>query len=411
METQHLGFSRRDRAYIFLAFLTLVPFFATIFLGLGRNSVVVVALVAGIGMVAASFTLAWGTESLQFIVSQVLALAILATVQVLPEYSVDAVLAYNGALDPIQLHFATASMTGANRLLLGLGWPAVFFVSQLASRKKPSLRGYLQLEKTQALEILFLGISTLYSFFIIVKGTLDVIDAAVLIGMFVAYLYLAAHIPPLEKERVEEMEGPALAIGRMRGVRKFMVILSFIGVGTFMTFFGAQPFVSSLLQIGAALRVDQYLLIQWVAPFLTELPETVTVFYWAAKSSHGPMAIGNLVSSKLNQWTVLVGTIPLLYNLALARFQSIVLTQLQSSELLLTATQSIFGVICLLDLHLSLREALLILGLFLLQFFVPPVRIEVSAAYIALSAVELLLMRNRMVIFQEVRGIISEYVH
>ncbi|TLX95396.1 MAG: hypothetical protein E6K96_07275 [Thaumarchaeota archaeon] len=403
---------RRERVSITLALLTLLPFVATVVFGLGRDSALVVVVVAGLGMAAASFELAWGTESLQFVVSQVLALAVLATLQVLPEYSVDAALAYNGASDPTQLHFATASMTGANRLLLGAGWPVVFFVSYLASRgENPRAGRYLQLEKAQALEVLFLGISTLYSFLIVAKGTLDVLDAAALIFVFASYVYLAARIPPLEKERLEEMGGVALAVGRMRRSRRYGVTLSLVALGGLVTILGAQPFVGGLIEIGGALGVSQYLLIQWLAPFLTEFPETVTVLYWAARSNRGSLAMGNLISSKLNQWTLLVGTIPIVYNVALARFQSIALTQLQASELFLTASQSIYGVVCLLDLQLSSREALSLIALFLLQFFIPPLRLEVSAAYLFLAAVELLLTRGRIVIFRQVGEILREYVH
>src|SRR5207244_5579504 len=139
----------------------------------------------GLGMAEAAFARGRGDACLRVVVAQGLALAVLATLQVLPEYSIDAALAYNGAFDPIQLHFATASMTGANRLLLGAGWPLVFFVSYLASRgENPKAGKYLQLEGAQAIEVLFLGISTLYSFLIVAKGTLGVLDAAVLILIF-----------------------------------------------------------------------------------------------------------------------------------------------------------------------------------------------------------------------------------
>jgi cation:H+ antiporter len=406
------GLKRRERLSIALALLTLVPFVATVVFGFGRDSALVVVVVTGLGMAAASFELAWGTESLQFVVSQVLALAVLATLQVLPEYSVDAALAYNGASDPIQLHFATASMTGANRLLLGAGWPVVFFVSYLASRgENPKAGSYLQLEREQALEVLFLGISTLYSFFIVAKGTLDLLDAAVLILIFASYVYLAARIPPLGKERLEEMGGVALAVGRMRRSRRNVVILSLVTLGGLVTILGAQPFVGGLIEIGGALGVSEFLLIQWLAPFLTEFPETVTVLYWAARSNRGSLAMGNLISSKLNQWTLLVGTIPIVYNIALARFQSIALSQLQSSELFLTASQSIYGVVCLLDLQLSWREALSLIALFLLQFFIPPLRLEVSAAYLILAAFELVQTQGRIAIFRQVKEILREYVH
>jgi cation:H+ antiporter len=259
-------------------------------------------------------------------------------------------------------------------------------------------------------EILFLGVATLYSFFIVVKGTLDVLDAAVLFGIFAVYVYIAARLPPLEMERLEGTGGVANAIWKLPKWRRSILVVSLVSVGAAVTLLGAGPFVSSLIQLGGALGVNEYLLIQWLAPFLTEFPETVTVLYWSAKSSRAPLAMGNLISSKLNQWTLLVGTIPVVYNVALARFQSVVLTQLQVSEIFLTASQSIYGVVCLLDLRLSSREAAPLLGLFLLQFFVPPLRVEVSAAYLLLSALELYLVRGRIEIFREVRSIVREYL-
>ncbi len=401
---------RSELIPITLSFLILLPFAATVLLGFGRSSPMVVVAVTGLGLLAASFELAWGTESLQFVISQVLALAVLATVQVLPEYSIDAVLAYNGAFDPAQLHFATASMTGANRLLIGVGWPVVFLISWISSRKNPMAGNPLRLEREQAIEILFLGVSTLYSFFIIAKGTLDVLDAAVLFGIFAVYVFIAAKLPPLEMERLEEVGGVALAVWKLPRGRRSILIVSLVSAGAAVTFLGAGPFVSSLIQIGGALGINEYLLIQWLAPFFTEFPETITVLYWSAKSSRGPLAMGNLISSKLNQWTLLVGTIPVAYNVALARFQSVMLTQLQVNEILLTASQSIYGVVCLLDLRLSSREALLLLALFLLQFFVPPLRLEVSIAYLLLSVLELSQMRGRIEIFREVKGIVREYL-
>ena len=55
--------------------------------------------------------------------------------------------------------------------------------------------------------------------------------------------------------------------------------------------------------------VDQRLFfIQWVAPFLSEFPEKVSAFLWARRVTHAPMALMNMVSSNINQWTLLAGT-------------------------------------------------------------------------------------------------------
>src|SRR5207245_10691579 len=70
-----------------------------------------------------AFLVAWGAEAAQFLISQGLALAILAWVQTLPEFAVEAVIAWEAGGNPARSHLAIANLTGAIRLLLGLGWP------------------------------------------------------------------------------------------------------------------------------------------------------------------------------------------------------------------------------------------------------------------------------------------------
>src|SRR5450759_4072189 len=70
-----------------------------------------------------AFVIAWGAEAAQFLISQGLALAILAWLQTLPEFAVEAVIAWEAGKDPTRLHLAIANFTGSIRLLVGLGWP------------------------------------------------------------------------------------------------------------------------------------------------------------------------------------------------------------------------------------------------------------------------------------------------
>jgi hypothetical protein len=55
--------------------------------------------------------------------------------------------------------------------------------------------------------------------------------------------------------------------------------------------------------------------VQWLAPLASEAPECIitSLFAWRLL---GVAGLGALVSSKVNQWTLLVGTIPLVFNLA-----------------------------------------------------------------------------------------------
>jgi cation:H+ antiporter len=402
------GFTKNDLLQMAALSAAFLPMLLVLAFGLGGNSPVLVAVATGVGIAAAGFALAWGVESLQFVVSQVLALAVLALVQVMPEYSVEVVLAYRGAFDPVILHYATASMTGANRLLLGLGWPVVYFLNYAANRKQGAgaARG-LVLKGDQSVEVLFLGVATAYSFLIVLKGTLGPFDAFVLGAVFAAYLYIAKRLPPRREEDAPELEGPARAVLSLGGARRGAAMGVLVILGGLAIYFGSEPFVSSMLSLGAQLNLNEYLLVQWLAPVLTELPEAVTVFFWASKTGKGGLALANLVSSKLNQWTLLLGTIPVVFAIGAGGLQSIVLTPLQSEELLLTAAQSLFGFVCLLDLRLSGREAGLLALLFTAQFVFPPIRVEVAAAYLLLSGIEVVRVKGRFYVLEHVSALLK----
>ncbi len=404
------GFTPRDRVQVGILLLCIAPFVATVFFGVEAGNPTVVAVSTGLAIASAGFALAWGTESMQFIVSQALALALLAVVQVLPEYSVEVVLAYRGATDATILHYATAAMTGANRLLLGLGWPAVFLLSWAATRREGGRLEALELETHQVVEVFFLGAATVYSFVIVAKGSLGVVDAAVLLAIFACYVYIAMKLPAHGEEKVEELEGPARAVASMKGMKRVAVMLCFVALGGVVIAYGSEPFVTSFLAVVGSLGLNQYLLIQWLTPVLTELPEAITVFYWAAKTGKGTLALANLISSKLNQWTILVSTIPIVYSLALGGFSSITLTPLQTDEILLTAAQSLYGFVCLVDLKLTRFDAAALFALFMVQFTLPGLRLEVSGAYVLLSGFELVMNRKDLRLFQGLRTIYVDHL-
>src|SRR6266516_8016462 len=75
---------------------------------------------------SSSFIIAWAAEAAQFLMSQGLALAILAWLQTLPEFAVEAAIAWQAGKDPEKIHLVTANFAGSLRLLVGLGWPMIF---------------------------------------------------------------------------------------------------------------------------------------------------------------------------------------------------------------------------------------------------------------------------------------------
>lgn len=95
-----------------------------------------------------------------------------------------------------------------------------------------------------------------------------------------------------------------------------------------------------------------------------------------------------MVSSKLNQWTLLVGTLRLVYSLGLGRLGVLHWDAWQVEEIFLTAAQSMFGIAILFDLRLWLREAVLFAFLFFAQRLLshPRVRYGLALAYLAMGA-------------------------
>lgn len=384
-----------EKLQVFLLFLTIIPFILVIFVGLGSQQPALVALVTGVAIVAAAYFLSWATETLETVVSQTLALAVLALIQVLPEYSFEIVLVWGQHLE-----LAAATMTGANRLLLGLGWPVIFLLAYLGARRQNRTTAAVELSRHQAVEIVFLLLASLYSLVIVTKASLTVLDAAVLVAIYVAYVLAAIRLPRGE-EGEGSLEGVAAKIASTRGWKKAAIISAFLAFGAFVIFFGAEPFIDSLLHVAVSFGLSEYLFIQWVAPFLSEFPESLTAFIWAYSVTKAPRGLANLVSSKLNQWTLLVATIPLVYSLSAGHMATFKLNQLQVQEILLTAAQTFFGIAALLDLRFGWRQAMILLVLFLVQFLYPPTHVPITVIFLVLAAAEVYAKRHNLMLFRE----------
>jgi cation:H+ antiporter len=162
----------------------------------------------------------------------------------------------------------------------------------------------------------------------------------------------------------------------------------------------AKPFATSLVATGVSVGIDEFLLVQWLAPLASEAPEFVVValFAWRGAST---AALGTLVSSKINQWTLLVAMLPLVYSIGLGEPASLPLDARQQDEVLLTAAQSLFAVALLLNLRLSLIGAGTLFGLFIVQMLLPDTRGTITIVYFVLTAVVLLRSpRDSMKAFQ-----------
>jgi len=332
-----------------------------------------------------AFLVAWGAEAAQFMMSQGLALAILAWLQTLPEFAVEAVIAWDAGRNPERSHLAIANLTGAIRLLLGLGWPMIYFVFSYFGRRRGEQAPAIMLNPEHATEIVGLVPPLLYFIVIVIKQSINWIDAVVLLSLYVAYLWALLRLPPHEVEQLAEAPKVSQWAYRQRGWRRQAAIGGLLAAGGFLLYVTAHPFLESMIALAAMLGVSQFVLVQWVAPFLSEFPEKVSAFLWARRVTHAPMALMNMVSSNINQWTVLAAMIPLVYGYShyhhTGTWAPFHFDAEQRLEIVLTLLQTALGIVVLANMEFDWFDASALFVLWLVQFLAPHLREEVSIAY------------------------------
>jgi cation:H+ antiporter len=342
------------------------------------------ALLFGIAIVGSAFLLSWAAEAAQLDISAGLATAVLALIAVLPEYAVDFVFAWeggesyqstgytscpplgNGAESPCSL--ALANMTGANRLLIGIGWTMVVFIAWYRLRSKGMIRRGerwpgVQLDREHSIELSYLTIATLYSLTLPLKHSITLIDAVVLVTIFALYTFRVARAPAEEPHLV----GPARLVGALPTKRRRGAYIGMMVFAAAVILLCAEAFAEALVASGEAVGISEFLLVQWIAPLASEAPELLVagLFAWRLNTNAG---LGTLVSSKVNQWTLLVGTLPVVFAISSSSLHGLPIDGVQREELFLTAAQSFFAICVLVNLRMSLREAGFLFGLFWIQF-------------------------------------------
>jgi cation:H+ antiporter len=370
-----------------------------------------VVAVSGAAILGASFLLAWGAETAEKDVPRAFAIAVLAVLAVAPEYAVDALFAFNAGaggatadtcaqftaaeLDRIaelppesidtarerlgrschEANLAIANMTGANRILIGLGWAgiAVFTIYKSYSTGDTAVKdrdGWLNdavvLDRDIALEITFLFLATLWAFLVPLGGGIDALDTVVLVGLYVAYIGIIIRGDPGEVE--ENVGVPAYFHARARRIRVPSAIVLFVYSGA-MIFIAVEPFAHGLEVLGKAAGLPSFFMIQWIAPLASEAPELIVVIYLVNKA-RSTAGFNALISSKLNQWTLLIGTIAVVYGIGLGAYGALPFDEKQSAEIWITAAQSFFALALLVNFEISVRESIALFVLFISQVMI-----------------------------------------
>jgi cation:H+ antiporter len=344
----------------------------------------------------ASLLITWGAESAQFFVAQGFALAILAWMQTLPEFAVEAILAWKQ-----QTPLLMANLTGALRLLTGLAWPMIYATAAVVFRKRTGRHlDKIELAPHHSVEVIGLVFPLLYALVIWWKATIELYDAGILIAFYIAYLALLSKLPAQEQEAVDDLETiPRHIVLAPRRWRILAISAFFLG-GGLLIYFTAEPFLGSLVALASAIGLPTFLVIQWLAPVISEFPELASTFYFARQSENASVALMNIASSNINQWTLLVAMLPIVFSMGHGAPSSIPVDVEQRAELLLTIGQSAVGLIFLLNMEFAWWEALGMLALFAAQFVLPPffgqqAKLWITALFFVWSAAALLLMLAR----------------
>jgi cation:H+ antiporter len=160
----------------------------------------------------------------------------------------------------------------------------------------------------------------------------------------------------------------------------------------------AEPVAESLVELGQKLGVSEFLLIQWLAPLASESPEVLVagLLAWRGRAAVG---MGALISSKVNQWTLLIGTLPIAFAIASGKFaftHGLPLDDRQREEIFLTAAQSAFAIAVFMNLRMGMKEAIALFVLFATQLFITDERARIVYAVLyTLLCIGLLIAHRR----------------
>ncbi len=396
-----MGFTDRFRhplIPVFLAVGLTLPWVVSDLTGAAEGfSELTVVAVAGLAVLGASFLLAWGAETAEKDVPRAFAIAVLAVLAVAPEYAVDALYAWQagsgGATAEACAQFTTtqieneindlasachnanlavANMTGANRILIGLGWSgiAMFTLFRAGRGADPAVEqreGFLasrvNLNPSIATEISFLFFATVWAFFVPLGGGIDILDMTVLVGLYVIYIGIILKGDVDDDDH--QVGVPAYFQAKARHIR-IPVVLTLFAYSGILIFTAVEPFAHGLESLGQQFGIPSFFMIQWVAPLASESPELIVVAYLVNKA-RSTAGFNALISSKLNQWTLLIGTLVVVFSIASGGYEHLPFDDKQSAEIWITAAQSLFALAILINFNISAREAVVLLVLFASQ--------------------------------------------
>jgi cation:H+ antiporter len=339
-----------------------------------------------IGLIAASFLLAWAADAGEAVFSGGLVLAVIALVAVLPEFIIEVRFAYTQ-----QTELVTANLTGATRLLL-TGATALPLVVAYLARRKSQAAAPFQLAGTRRLELGLLLLVSIFAIQIVARGNLTLADGIILVALYLLY---ARRVQGTPEEEPAVIGVPAGLLSLSPEFRRPAIAALIAGAAAVVITI-ANPFADALLETGTSFGLDPYFLIQSVVPLATETPEFVIVAVLVA-NRRPAQGLALFLASSVSQWTLGMGALPIAY-LAGGGGTAMPLGGREQVELALTIALTLFAVAALALLKPERVDAAIVVGVMALQFIYPTTFVRIAAAFILLVyAIDLLFDRRRAV--------------
>jgi len=349
----------------------------------------------GIGLIGASFMLAWAADAGETVFSGGLVLAVIALLTVLPEFVIEVRFAYTQKTELV-----TANLTGATRLLLtgAIGLPLAVALSAL---RRHQAAASLELAAPRRLELAMLLVTSIFAIQIVVRGNLTLLDGVVLVAL---YAFYARRVRGTPDEEPAVLGVPAGLVSLPPHYRRAAIAgLIFVAGAVVVTI--ANPFADALLATGTSLGIDPYFLIQSVVPVATEAPEFVVVAVLVA-NRRPAQGLALFLAASVSQWTLAMGALPIAY-FAGGGGASMPLDAHQHLELGFTIALTLFAVAALASLRPERVDAGLMIGLVALQLVYPTPFTQLAAAFVFIVfALDLIAARRRDVgsLLRSLRG-------
>ena len=245
------------------------------------------------------------------------------------------------------------------------------------------------------LELIVLGLGAISMIFASIINFQPILISFILIIIYLIYLFITS------KQESEESEfvGISAYLANLPKITRITTNISLIIFSAFTIFMVSHPFVESLIHIGGKLGIDEYYLIQWLAPLASESPEIIIASLFAMKG-RSLESISIILSSQANQMSLLIGSMGVIFSYATSSIISFPLNNAQGIEFLLTAAFAFLQISMILWGKFKLQMPIFFLIIFFVQLIITDTSIRsylsIAIFIFALIYLTLFITKNKI---------------